>query len=261
MGRKLVEVKFHDQVLTAVMHEGEAYVAMKPICENLGLDWSSQLQRIKRDSVLNRTMVMITTVATDQIEREMAMIPVKFLNGWLFGVDESRVRAELVERLVEYKLECYEALHNYFKQKTDFVVTRALVHEDIEILRDDGVPLAEAVAKVRGIYREAEGYDVLKYLGLGRETEGYFPLESMIAKPTRGNMEWLYRILHHLHYLEPIEDGLRKRPTYTLTAAGKAHCQNPMAKMKRWLWDSNTRDKIWRVLIEADREDLVSGSE
>lgn len=41
----------------------EQLVAIKPICEALSIDWSSQKQRIERDEILGPTMVMITTVA------------------------------------------------------------------------------------------------------------------------------------------------------------------------------------------------------
>lgn len=43
----------------------EQLVAIRPICEALGIDWSSQKQRIERDEILGSTMVMITTVAAD----------------------------------------------------------------------------------------------------------------------------------------------------------------------------------------------------
>lgn len=46
-------VDFHNQSLVTLQKDGIAYVAMKPICENIGLDWDAQRQRIKRDEVLN----------------------------------------------------------------------------------------------------------------------------------------------------------------------------------------------------------------
>lgn len=47
----------------------EQLVAIRPICEALGIDWSSQKQRIERDEILGSTMVMITTVAADGKKR------------------------------------------------------------------------------------------------------------------------------------------------------------------------------------------------
>jgi prophage antirepressor-like protein len=37
MAAQSITVQFHDQTLTAAVIDGKPYVAMKPICENLGL--------------------------------------------------------------------------------------------------------------------------------------------------------------------------------------------------------------------------------
>jgi hypothetical protein len=55
-------VSFYGQELvTAKDDDGKEFVAMKPLCENLGLDWTAQRQRLIRDEVLSTCMVMITT--------------------------------------------------------------------------------------------------------------------------------------------------------------------------------------------------------
>lgn len=80
----------------------------------LDLDWSAQLQRIKRDEVFNSSMVIITIVAEDGKNREMNCLPLSMLNGWLFGVRENKVKPEIRDKLIHYKKECYVALHGYF---------------------------------------------------------------------------------------------------------------------------------------------------
>ncbi|OOF42313.1 hypothetical protein BKK51_12965 [Rodentibacter trehalosifermentans] len=54
-------VQFHNQTLITFEQDNLQYVAMKPICENIGLNWDGQRQRIQRDEVLNSTIVIITT--------------------------------------------------------------------------------------------------------------------------------------------------------------------------------------------------------
>ncbi|WP_432214652.1 phage antirepressor N-terminal domain-containing protein, partial [Salmonella enterica] len=49
----LVQVPFHGDVIWASRPNGHVEVAIKPICDSLGLDWSSQLKRIKRDAILS----------------------------------------------------------------------------------------------------------------------------------------------------------------------------------------------------------------
>ena len=35
-------INFHSQTLMAIEHEGQKYVAMRNIVENLGIDWKAQ---------------------------------------------------------------------------------------------------------------------------------------------------------------------------------------------------------------------------
>ena len=117
----LVQVKsqtivFNNQKLITFEKDSIQYTAIKPICENIGIDWESQRQRIMRDDVLNSTACMIKVVAEDGRVREMLSLPLQFLNGWLFGVDSKRVKSEQAkEYLFKYKMECYQALNNYWQ--------------------------------------------------------------------------------------------------------------------------------------------------
>ena len=107
-------ISFNNQSLITVEQNGNHYVAMKPICENIGIDWRAQRQRIVRDEVLCSTVVIITTVAEDEKNREMLCLPIQYLNGWLFGIDINRCKPEIRDTLIKYKKECYQALHDYW---------------------------------------------------------------------------------------------------------------------------------------------------
>ena len=107
-------ISFNHQSLVTFKQNGTYYTAMKPICENIGLDWKSQYSRMKRDDVLNSTMVIITIVAEDGKKREMICLPIEYINGWLFGIDINRCKPEIRDTLIKYKKECYQALHDYW---------------------------------------------------------------------------------------------------------------------------------------------------
>ena len=113
---QLVTVDFHGQQLEATLHNGQPYVAMKPICENIGIDWEAQRQRIARHPVLNSTACMTQVFAEDGKQREMLCLPLSMLNGWLFGVDVNRVRPDVQPKLIRYQLECFDVLHRHFMQ-------------------------------------------------------------------------------------------------------------------------------------------------
>lgn len=107
-------VSFNNQSLITIEQNGVHYVAMKPICENIGLTWEPQLARIKRDDVLSSTMIVMIMVAEDGKKREMICLPIEYLNGWLFGIDINRCKPEIRDTLIKYKKECYQALHDYW---------------------------------------------------------------------------------------------------------------------------------------------------
>jgi hypothetical protein len=119
MNTQLSSVPFYGQSLFATLVNDVPHVALKPICENLGVDWEGQRQRISRQPVLKSTAVMIKAVAEDGKLRDMLMLPVKFLNGWLFGIDSNRVKPEIRDRLIAYQTECFEVLANHFMPKAN----------------------------------------------------------------------------------------------------------------------------------------------
>jgi hypothetical protein len=45
---------------------------------------------------------------------KMVCLPLKFVFGWLFSINENRVKPEVKEHVLKYKIECYNALFNHF---------------------------------------------------------------------------------------------------------------------------------------------------
>ena len=88
-------INFNNQQLLTVEKDGIRYVAVKPICENLGLDWASQFTKIKSNEILEPTIVFITTVAEDGKNREMVCLPIDMINGWLFTISPNKVSEEI----------------------------------------------------------------------------------------------------------------------------------------------------------------------
>jgi hypothetical protein len=110
-----------NQVDIVVIENGEKRVAIKPLCDAIGIDFSSQLQKIKNDPILGSTVGMITTVGADEKSREMQTIPFKYVFGWLFQIDSRKVKEEAREMVLKYQNECYDVLYNHFTVYADFV--------------------------------------------------------------------------------------------------------------------------------------------
>ena len=113
---QLETIQFHNQSLIVLNHENKPYIAMKPVCENIGLDWHAQRQRIHRHHVLSKGEVMIT-LPSKSGNQEYVCLPISMLNGWLFGIDTNRVKPEIRQKLEQYQLECFDVLYNHFMPK------------------------------------------------------------------------------------------------------------------------------------------------
>ena len=102
-------ISFNNQSLITVEQNGNHYVAMKPICENIGLAWEPQVLR----EVLSQGMIVMI-IPTNGGNQNMICLPIEYLNGWLFGIDINRCKPEIRDTLIKYKKECYQALHDYW---------------------------------------------------------------------------------------------------------------------------------------------------
>lgn len=109
-------VNFHGAELLTVLYKNEPHVAMKPVCESIGLDWRGQRQRILRDEVLSEGVCIITTPSFGG-NQDTLCLRLDLLNGWLFGIDIGRCREEIRSTLIKYKRECFKALHDYWTKK------------------------------------------------------------------------------------------------------------------------------------------------
>ena len=107
----------------------EQFVAIRPICEALGVDPEGRRQRIERDEILGLVACMIKAVAADGKDREMYAIPYCYVFGWLFSIDISRVNESIKALVLEYKLACYKALFTHFTEPQTFLKQKQTVIE------------------------------------------------------------------------------------------------------------------------------------
>lgn len=113
---QIAAVDFHGATLPVFTgSNGERLVAMKPICEAIGLDWAAQRKRILRNQIMAKGMV-IMNLQTNGGPQEMACLNLNLLNGWLFGVEVSRVREEIRDKLTCYQAECFDVLSAHWQQ-------------------------------------------------------------------------------------------------------------------------------------------------
>lgn len=151
--------KINGVSLQVVAGEREQLVAVKPVCEILGVDFSAQRAKLKEHPIYGPTMVLSTTVGGDGKEREMACIPLQFFPGWLFSINPDNVKEEAREQLIKYQLECNKVLFDYFfgraefaqKKEQEFSRQMEIVTTAKKNFRDAKLVLNEAEMKLRQI--------------------------------------------------------------------------------------------------------------
>jgi hypothetical protein len=111
----IVTVNFRGDQLYGFENDDGTFVALKPIVESMGMDWSAQLKRVKRDQILSEGMAIMTTPFGRGGDQEAVCLKLDLVNGWLFTIDTSRIsNDEVRERVILYQRECYSVLAKHF---------------------------------------------------------------------------------------------------------------------------------------------------
>lgn len=110
---QLCPVPFHGDTIFCIDYQNQPFTPMRPIVENMGLDWGGQAVKLKANKE-RWTVEMISTVAQDGVEREMLSMPVRKLPAWLNSINPKKVRPELRPKIELYQAESDDALWNYW---------------------------------------------------------------------------------------------------------------------------------------------------
>lgn len=115
---EIVTVNFRGDELYGFKQDDGTFLALKPMVEAMGLNWSGQEQRVKRDPILSEGICMMHTPFGNGGSQEVICIKLDLVNGWLFTIDSSRIKDEAVKAKVQtYQRECYSVLHDHFSGK------------------------------------------------------------------------------------------------------------------------------------------------
>lgn len=137
------------EVPVAVTAQDKVYFSPRHICEALGIDWSSQLKKIKADPVLSACVVEIPTLLNGQTYYPL-MLPKEVAQGWLFTI--KKVDEAVQEKLNAFRMECFIALDTWFNKG---------LREDTEVMEKYDVKL-EQKAQRYDLLQEASGSILVK---------------------------------------------------------------------------------------------------
>ncbi len=220
-------VPFNGQQIITAMAAGVAYVAMKPIVENLGMSWSTQQTKLMKQ-ISKFNCVHMNMVAADGKLRKLLCLPLKKLNGWLFSINPEKVRADIRDKLIQYQEECFTVLHDYWtKGKAENARKKTSV--------DDRTPLRDAVnmlvSKKHLMYPEA--YAMI------HQRFNVESIEELDASQIPQAVEYIHRVVLEGEFI-----GKQDKKTNELSAKE--------ANSLVWLWDyANRSQALFRELYPA----------
>ena len=111
-----VSVPFYGHELVAVrMEDGQIAAVLRWLCEGMGLNQQSQLRHIRGRQALACGLVdvQVDTAGGPQV---MSALTLDVMPGWLFTVDERRVKAEAQADVVRFQQEAVQVLAAHFTQ-------------------------------------------------------------------------------------------------------------------------------------------------
>lgn len=139
-------VEFEGSEIVAVLVDAngrhEIYVPIRPLTDALGLAWSGQYERIRRDPILSDIVITVRIIRDQDQAREYLCLPLSHVNGWLFGVQANRVKEAIRPRLLAFQRNCYQVLASAF-ETTSLVVAPTQEHQALIQVRELALAIAE----------------------------------------------------------------------------------------------------------------------
>lgn len=143
-------IEFNGTRISVLTKDGQWWVAVKPICSAIGIDFQAQHKRITADRILSRVSSNQTTHDATNRLQEMFCLPEKYIYGWLFSVQSDK------PELDEFKLTCYDLLFNHFHvTSADHLAEltqRAQIDMEIDALEEElkQVPVYQKIQELKG---------------------------------------------------------------------------------------------------------------
>jgi prophage antirepressor-like protein len=127
--KKLINkfLEFNGKAISFLSVDGQWWVAIKPICDVLDVEYTRQFKNLKADKILDQLLAEQPMVGADGRLRKMICLPEKFIYGWLFSINSES------EGLLEFKRECYEVLFDHFHGGIRTEVFKKIAKNSVEI--------------------------------------------------------------------------------------------------------------------------------
>ena len=132
-------LKINGKLIWFTSKKGNTYIAIKPICEALGVNYIEQFKDTKSDFILGPVLCKHTMQIPNDQGRAMQCLPEEFIYGWIFSLRPKNATPEFLE----YKKKVYKVLFEHFhgtiterkellKQKAELISERDKLKETLK---------------------------------------------------------------------------------------------------------------------------------
>ncbi len=98
----------------------QRYVAIKPVCEILGIDPDGQRQAIQAHPLYNSVAELNPATGSDGKQYQMLCLPLKRFFLWLGGIHPNKVKEEARENVLKYQTLICDVLYEKFVEEPEF---------------------------------------------------------------------------------------------------------------------------------------------
>lgn len=166
-----IQVPFYGTQITAVQTGDGVRIALKPVCEALGLDYSGQRQRLSNQTWA--TAGVTPSVGADGKNRNVTTVDRRTFTMWLATISTTRLKSDAARELLgRFQREAADVLDRYFHEG-GAINPRADEHQINALIRQSQMQM-ELCQAAKGLIRpehlEARARVVLAR-GLGERAE------------------------------------------------------------------------------------------
>lgn len=98
-------LEFNGQTIYFLAKDTVYWVAVRPICDAIGIDYDSEHKRMKADKILGPAL---QNQPAGEKAKNLVCLPEFFVYGWIFSIQGKS------KGLHDYQWKCYELLYNHF---------------------------------------------------------------------------------------------------------------------------------------------------
>ena len=101
-------LQFNGKNIFFQSYDGQFWIAIKPICDALGVNYSRQIVTMKSDDFFADVYALQHMRDSKNRLQKMTCLPERYIYGWILSLQSQS------EELKSYKRECYDILFNHF---------------------------------------------------------------------------------------------------------------------------------------------------